>query len=55
MQRRHMVIITSLVFLLGATLLLIHEPVLLAVGDFLVIQNELQPADVIHIISGLAH
>ena len=28
------------------------EPILLAIGDFLVIQDPLQPADVIHVIAG---
>jgi uncharacterized SAM-binding protein YcdF (DUF218 family) len=37
---------------LGAILLLIREPVLLATGDYLVVQDELRPADVIHVISG---
>jgi uncharacterized SAM-binding protein YcdF (DUF218 family) len=45
-------IITLPIVLLGTTLFLIHERILLAVGDFLVIQDELQPADVIHVISG---
>lgn len=29
-----------------------HEPLLLFIGDFLVIQDKLQPADVIHVIAG---
>jgi len=37
---------------LGATLLLAHEPILQAIGDHLVVQDALQPADVIHIIAG---
>ncbi len=45
-------IITLPLVLLGTTLFLIHERILLAIGDFLVIQDELQPADVIHVISG---
>lgn len=45
-------IITLPIVLLGTTLFLIHERILLAIGDFLVIQDELQPADVIHVISG---
>ncbi len=32
-----------------------YEPVLLAIGDRLVVQDQLQPADVIHVISGLDH
>jgi uncharacterized SAM-binding protein YcdF (DUF218 family) len=55
MQRRHMASITAVFVLLGATLFLIHKLVLLAAGDFLVIQDELQPADVIHVIAGPDH
>lgn len=43
--------IASLI-LLGAIIILIHEPLLLAIGDFLVIQDKLQPADLIHVIAG---
>jgi uncharacterized SAM-binding protein YcdF (DUF218 family) len=32
--------------------LVAHEPILLAVGDYLVVRDELQPADVIHVVSG---
>jgi uncharacterized SAM-binding protein YcdF (DUF218 family) len=45
-------IITLPTVLLLTTLLLIHERILLAVGDFLVIQDELQPADMIHVLGG---
>lgn len=38
--------------LLGVILATAHERILLAVGDFLVIQDNLHPADVIHVISG---
>jgi uncharacterized SAM-binding protein YcdF (DUF218 family) len=31
---------------------ILYEPILLAIGDFLVIQDELHPADVIHVIAG---
>jgi uncharacterized SAM-binding protein YcdF (DUF218 family) len=31
---------------------LFREPILLAMGDYLVVQDELQPADVIHVIAG---
>lgn len=49
---KHILIIIATAVLLGATLLLARKPILLAIGDFLVVQNELQPADVIHVISG---
>jgi uncharacterized SAM-binding protein YcdF (DUF218 family) len=55
MQRKKMAIIIAPVVLLGATLFLIHEPVISAVGDFLVIHEALQPADVIHVIAGPDH
>jgi uncharacterized SAM-binding protein YcdF (DUF218 family) len=51
-NQKYILIVTVLVVLLGATLFLIREPVLLAVGDLLVIQDKLQPADVIHVIGG---
>lgn len=38
--------------LLSAALLLAHEPLLLAIGDYLVVQDALQPADLIHVIAG---
>lgn len=38
--------------LLSVTLYLTHERLLLAVGDFLVVRDKLQSADVIHIIAG---
>jgi uncharacterized SAM-binding protein YcdF (DUF218 family) len=41
-----------LVLLLCIILFLAHEQVLLAVGSFLVIQDDLQPADLIHVIAG---
>jgi uncharacterized SAM-binding protein YcdF (DUF218 family) len=45
------IIIVILIFL-GALLLLIREPLLFATGNFLVIKDELIPADVIHVIAG---
>lgn len=44
--------IAGIVAVLSAMLFVTHEPILLAVGDFLVLQDVLQPADVIHVISG---
>jgi uncharacterized SAM-binding protein YcdF (DUF218 family) len=38
--------------LVAIVLCLFWRPVLLAVGDFLVVQDELVPADVIHVVSG---
>lgn len=39
--------------LIGGLSTMIHDPFLLAMGNFLVVQDPLQPADVIHVISGL--
>jgi uncharacterized SAM-binding protein YcdF (DUF218 family) len=50
-QMKIILIITLPIVLLGTTLFLIHERILLAIGDFLVIQDELQPADAIHVMS----
>ena len=44
--------ITASVALLGAMAFLFREPVMLAIGDYLVIQDDLKPADVIHVIAG---
>jgi uncharacterized SAM-binding protein YcdF (DUF218 family) len=52
MQRRHITIIGVALLMLGATLFLVREAILLVVGDFLVVQDKLQPADVIHVIAG---
>lgn len=49
---KYLLVITAAVGLLWMALFLIHERILLAIGDFLVVQDELQPADVIHVISG---
>jgi uncharacterized SAM-binding protein YcdF (DUF218 family) len=40
------------VILLLAGLFLIHNPVLLSIGDFLIIEDKLKQADVIHILGG---
>jgi uncharacterized SAM-binding protein YcdF (DUF218 family) len=45
-------IVAAVLGLFMAILYLTHEPILLAIGDFLVVRDELQPADVIHVISG---
>lgn len=47
-----MLIVIVIVALSGVILFLTRGPILLAVGDFLVVKDELQPADVIHVISG---
>jgi uncharacterized SAM-binding protein YcdF (DUF218 family) len=40
------------ILIITGTVFLIREPILMAIGDFLVVQSELHPADVIHVISG---
>ena len=45
-------IIFIFVVLLGSFSLLFKEPILLAFGDFLIVQDELKPIDVIHVIAG---
>lgn len=43
---------TATTVLFWATLFLGRERILLAIGDFLMIQDELKPADVIHVTAG---
>ena len=43
------IIVTAVV--VWMILILLREPILLAIGDFLVVQGELHPSDVIHVIS----
>jgi uncharacterized SAM-binding protein YcdF (DUF218 family) len=51
MRQRYLYAITTAT-LIGTALFLFHRPVLQAAGDFLVVQDELHPVDVIHVISG---
>ena len=51
MRGKGQVIIPAVV-IVGVLLFGAREPILLAVGDFLVIQDTFQPADVIHVIAG---
>lgn len=39
-------------FLLFAVLLLAREPILLGIGNFLIVKDELRPADLIHVLGG---
>jgi uncharacterized SAM-binding protein YcdF (DUF218 family) len=52
LEVKHIPVIVVTVVLVCATLFLAREPILLAIGDFLVVQDKLQPADVIHVIAG---
>ncbi len=50
---RHIIAIVAVgAVLSGVILFLAREPFLQATGDFLVVEDELQPADVIHVIAG---
>jgi uncharacterized SAM-binding protein YcdF (DUF218 family) len=49
---KYIFIIPVTAVLLGVVLFLLHERILLAIGDFLVVRDELHPADVIHVIGG---
>jgi uncharacterized SAM-binding protein YcdF (DUF218 family) len=51
-QMRYVLFITVTAVLLWAALFLLREHILLPIGDFLVVQDELHPSDVIHVISG---
>jgi uncharacterized SAM-binding protein YcdF (DUF218 family) len=50
-QKKRFIVPISIV-LLGAALLVFRKPIALAAGDFLMTRDELQPADVIHVIAG---
>ncbi len=47
--------IITTIFLLSMTTFWFHESILLAIGDFLIIQDDLHAADLIHVISGPDH
>jgi capsular exopolysaccharide synthesis family protein len=51
-RRYYAAVIAASIALVGAMAFLFREPILLAIGDYLVIQDNLQPADVISVISG---
>jgi uncharacterized SAM-binding protein YcdF (DUF218 family) len=41
--------------ILGIHTIIFHEQILLNIGNFLIIQDDLEPADLIHVIAGLNH
>jgi uncharacterized SAM-binding protein YcdF (DUF218 family) len=45
-------IVTASLALVGGLAFLFREPALLAIGDYLVVEDQLQPADLIHVIAG---
>ncbi len=50
--QRKLLIITASIALLGVVLFVFRRPLALAIGSYLVIQDDLQPAEVIHVIAG---
>ena len=52
MHRKYRALFLIALFFAGVFLYLTHEQILLAIGNFLVIRDELQPADAIHVIAG---
>jgi uncharacterized SAM-binding protein YcdF (DUF218 family) len=54
MRRKQVAIITFIVLIVVA-ICLNRERILLAVGDFLVVQDKFEPADIIHVIAGPDH
>jgi uncharacterized SAM-binding protein YcdF (DUF218 family) len=54
MKRRRISILIA-VGILGIAACVFHERILFLLGDFLVIRDELRPADLIHVIAGLDH
>jgi uncharacterized SAM-binding protein YcdF (DUF218 family) len=53
--KKYFFVILIAVILLGINMFIFHERILLFIGDFLVIQDELHPADLIHVIAGPDH
>jgi uncharacterized SAM-binding protein YcdF (DUF218 family) len=47
--------VIAVTLLLSLTLFLYRESILSAIGDFLIVTDELQPADIIHVIAGADH
>lgn len=50
--RRKWVFILGAIVLLLAILVLAREPILLGIGNFLIVKDNLQPADLIHVLGG---
>jgi hypothetical protein len=51
-SKKLMLIVAVPLILLCAIVFLAREPILYGIGDSLVVQDELHPADVIHVIAG---
>lgn len=55
MRSRKFNVITVFLVIIGLASFVTYERILIAIGDFLIIQDQLQPADVIHVIAGDNH
>ncbi len=53
--KRYLFLIFLAIVILGVNIFIFRERILLMAGDFLIIQDELHPADVIHVIAGEDH
>jgi uncharacterized SAM-binding protein YcdF (DUF218 family) len=53
--KRYLFLILLAIVILGVIIFALRERILLTVGDFLIIQDELYPADLIHVIAGEDH
>jgi uncharacterized SAM-binding protein YcdF (DUF218 family) len=53
--KKYFFVIFVVFVFLGTNIFIFHDHILLSIGDFLIIRDELQPADVIHVIAGLDH
>ena len=51
-SKRRAVTLAGVLLLSGAAVLLLRTPLLLAAGDWLVVEDSLYPADIVHVISG---
>lgn len=54
-MNRHVPILFFIITFAGVVFYAARKPVLLAIGDFLVVQDVLRPADIIHVIAGPDH
>jgi uncharacterized SAM-binding protein YcdF (DUF218 family) len=52
MRRDQWLIIPLISLLILATLFLAQKPILIAIGSFLIVQDEIQPADMVHVLGG---
>jgi uncharacterized SAM-binding protein YcdF (DUF218 family) len=53
--KKYLLVILIAIVFLGTSIFISREQILLSFGDFLIIQDEIHPADLIHVIAGLDH